>query len=86
MQEVVVRIQLLGECVISSVQSCHSKDLKWQTSVTAQLQLRVLFSKQSIPWRFEVGPTPKERPQSVLASSFYTFRLLPTELTLNKLG
>ena len=48
MQEVVVRIQLLGECVISSVQSCHSKDLKWQTSVTAQLQLRVFFGKQRI--------------------------------------
>ena len=37
---------LLGKCEISSVLSCHSKDLKRQTSVTAQLQLRVLFSKQ----------------------------------------
>ena len=35
-----------GECVISSVLSHHSKDLKWRTSVTAQLQLRVLFGKQ----------------------------------------
>ena len=37
---------MLGERVTSSVVSRHSKDLKWQTSVTAQLQLRVLFSKQ----------------------------------------
>ena len=27
------------KCVISSVPSCHSKDLKWQTSITARLQL-----------------------------------------------
>ena len=37
---------LLGECVTSSVVSRHSKDLKWQTSVTARLQLRVLLGKQ----------------------------------------
>ena len=30
---------LSGECVISSVLSHHSKNLKWQTSVTARLQL-----------------------------------------------
>ena len=35
-----------GECVVSSVLSCSSKDLKPWTSVTAQLQLRVLFAKQ----------------------------------------
>ena len=39
-------IQLSGECVISSVLSCCSKDLKWWTSDTALLQLRVLFNKQ----------------------------------------
>ena len=37
-----------GECVISLVLSCCNKNLKWRTSVTAWLQLRVLFSKQRI--------------------------------------
>ena len=37
-----------AECVISLVLSCCNKNLKWQTSVTAWLQLRVLFSKQRI--------------------------------------
>ena len=51
---------LLGKCEISSVLSCHSKDLKRQTSVTALLQLRVLFGKQRkvYPWGMKVG-----RPQ-----------------------
>ena len=39
---------MLGGCIISSVLSCHNKDLKLRTSVTAWLQLRVLFSKQRI--------------------------------------
>ena len=39
---------LLGECIISQVLSYHTKDLKWRTSVTAQLQLWVLFGKQRI--------------------------------------
>ena len=68
------------EFVISSVLSCRSKDLKRWTSVTVQLQLRVLFSKQkeSTPLRHEGGPTPKERPQSVLASCFYTLVSSPS--------
>ena len=37
-----------GDYVISSVLSCHNKDLKLRTSITAWLQLRVLFSKQRI--------------------------------------
>ena len=37
-----------GEFIISSVLSRHNKDLKWWVSVTAQLQLRVLFSRQRI--------------------------------------
>ena len=37
-----------GVCVISSVLSHHSKDLKWQMSVTARLQLGFLFGKQRI--------------------------------------
>ena len=34
------------ECVISSVLSHCSKDLKWRARVTALLQLRVLFGKR----------------------------------------
>ena len=37
---------MLGECVISSVLSHQSKNLKWRTSVIAWLQLRVLAGKQ----------------------------------------
>ena len=40
-------IKLLGECVISSVLSHHSKNLKWRTSVTVGYS-SVLFSKQRI--------------------------------------
>ena len=39
---------MLGGCIISSVLSCHNKDLKWRTSVTTRLLLRVLFGKQRI--------------------------------------
>ena len=35
-----------GECVISLVLSLHNKDLKWWTSVTDWLQLRILFGEQ----------------------------------------
>ena len=38
---------MLGESVISSVLSHYNKDLKWRTSVTASLQLRVLFGKEN---------------------------------------
>ena len=63
-----------GECVVSSVLSCHSKDLKWQTSVTALLQLSFIWqAKDSTPLRHVGRPTPKGRPQSVLASSSYMF-------------
>ena len=40
--------QVSGDCVICLVLSYGSKDLKWHTSVTVQLQLRVLFGKQRI--------------------------------------
>ena len=63
-----------GESVISSVLSRCSKDLKWQTSVIALLQLSFIQqAKDSTPLRHEGGLTQKERPQSVLASSFYSF-------------
>ena len=64
----------LGECVTSSVLSHCSKNLKQWTSVTAQLQLGFIWQpKESTPSRCEGGPTPKEKPQSILAFSFYTF-------------
>ena len=51
-----------GECVISSVLSDHSKDLKWRASVTAQLQLRVLFGKQrKVHPRGVTGGRPQRR-------------------------
>ena len=63
-----------GESVIPSVLSRCSKDLKWQTSVIALLQLSFIQqAKDSTPLRHEGGLTQKERPQSVLASSFYSF-------------
>ena len=40
-------LTLSGGCVISSVLSHLIKDWKQRTSVTAQLQLRLLVSKQS---------------------------------------
>ena len=44
-----------GECVISSVLSHCNKDLKRWTSVTASLQLRVLFGKESPSPRMKVS-------------------------------
>ena len=80
-------IPVSREWVISSVLSHHSKNLKWQTNVTAQLQLNFIQqAKESTPSRREGGPTPKERPQSILASSFYTFVSSSTKPTLCKAG
>ena len=48
-----------GVCIIPSVLSHRSKDLKWWTSITAQLQLSFIWqAKDSTPWRCEGG-----RPQ-----------------------
>ena len=69
---------LWGECVISSILPHHSKKLKQRASVTALLELSFIQqAKESTPSGHEGGPTPKERPQSVLASSFYTFASSP---------
>ena len=58
--------------------SCRSKDLQWQTSVIARLQLSFIWqAKESSSLRCESRLTPKERPQSVLASPFYTFVSYP---------
>ena len=65
---------MLGDCVISLVLNRHSKDLKQRISVTGRLQLSCIHQgKDKTPLRGEGKPTPKERPQSVLASSFYMF-------------
>ena len=69
-----------GECVISSVLSCCSKDLKEWTSVTARLQLSFIQqAKESTPYRCDGGLTQKEGPQSILDSS-YSFVSLPLSL------
>ena len=66
--------QVLGEYVISSVLSHGSKDLKWRASVTALLQLSFTWqAKDSSLLRHEGRLIQKERPQSILASSFYSF-------------
>ena len=52
--------QVSGECVISLVLSLGSKDLKWQTGVTVQLQPRVLFGKQRIVYP---GGVRADQPQ-----------------------
>ena len=55
---------------VSSVLSCCSNALKRQTSVTAQSLIRQ--TEDSKLSRSEGGLTADERPQSILASSFYT--------------
>lgn len=73
-------LELSGECVISSVLSHHNKDLKQWTSVTARLQLSFIQqAKESTPSSVEGGLTQKERPQSILDSS-YSFVSLPLSL------
>ena len=64
-----------GECVISSILSHCNKDFKlWPV-----LQLRVLIGKQRIVHpRHEGGGTSMERPQPVLAPSFYMFVSSPS--------
>ena len=72
---------MLGKCVIFPVLFHHSKYLKWWTSVTSRLQLNfILQAKVSTPLRCEGRLTPKEKSQSVLASSFYTFVPSPSLL------
>ena len=73
----VLLLGMLGECIISSVLSCHNKDLKWRTSVTLQLQLRVLFSKQRM-WRWA---DPKGEASTSLGSLFSYFLSPPSHNT-----
>ena len=81
---------LLGEFVISSVLSCHSKNLKQQTN---QCYSSVLLgkTKDSIPLRSEGGPTQKneeKRREASILLGFLLFHicLLPPDLALCKLG
>ena len=79
---------LLGECVISSGLSHHSKDLKQQTGVTARLKLRVLFGKQRIicPSGMRVGRPQRRGLNPSRRSLFIRFCLLPPKPAQRKLG
>ena len=75
---------LLREWVISWVLFCGNKDLKWQTNVTAHLQLRVLFSKQRIvhPWGGRAG-RPQRRALNPSWVKFCLFELKWANHTLS---
>ena len=70
-----------GECVISSVLYHHSKDLKWWSSVTAQLQLSFIDKQRIVHPRGVRADQPKRKEARLnLGSSFYVFCLLPLSL------
>ena len=78
---------LLREWVISWVLFCGNKDLKWQTNVTAHLQLRVLFSKQRIvyPGGMRVGRSQRRGLNPSWVSLFVLF-VSSLQPALYKLG
>ena len=86
-------MKLSGECVISSVLSSHSKNLKRQNDqcYSSMLQLSFIWqAKENIPSGMRVGQ-PKRRkekknPQLNFGSSFYMLFSPPPEPTLCKLG
>ena len=61
---------LSGECVVSSVLSHCSKNLKWQTSVTVQFYLA---SKRKYIFKTWGWANPKESLGSILAPLFQCF-------------
>ena len=79
------------ECVISSVLPCSSKDLKWQTSITPQLQLSFIWqAKENTSSRCEGQLTQKTRREEKPPAQFwllflYVFSPHP-EPALCKLG
>ena len=79
----------LGECVISSVLSHRSKNLKRWTSVTARLQLSFIWqAKENTSLRPEARPTCRMRREekgSILALLLMFF-LLPPGPALCKLA
>ena len=74
-----------GECrfffFFFLVQSYRNKDLKQRTSVTAQLQLRVLFSKQTIVHLRETWGWANSEGEALIhiGSLFIYFFVHPTE-------
>ena len=74
-----------GECAVSSVLSHCTKNLKWQTSVTAWLQLSFIWqAKEHSSLRGEAG-RPKRREGLSLAPAFIYFFSSP-EPALCKMG
>ena len=72
------------ECVISSVLSHCSKNLKWLSSVKAWLQLSFIWqAKENASSRHEGGPTQKRHVAQfwLLFLYFFFFSLLPLSLT-----
>ena len=78
------KVDKSGEGAISWVLFCGNKDLKWQTNVTAHLQLRVLFSKQRIvhPWGGRAG-RPQRRALNPSWVKFCLFELKWANHTLS---
>ena len=68
-----IRFGYDGECVISLVLSCCSKDLKWQTKMLQLGYSPVLFGKQRkvYPWGMMVGLPQTERPSSSCCPPFF---------------
>ena len=65
---------MLGECVISSVLSHHSNNLKWWTSVTTWLQLSfVRQAKENTSSRCEGRLTQKKRGAQFWLLLFFFF-------------
>ena len=77
-------ILLLGEWVILSVLSCHSENLKQQTSITARLQLSFIWqAKENTSLKCEGSPaqkTQREEGGSVLAPFSVCFFSSPLSL------
>ena len=72
-----------GQCVISLVLSCRSKNLKQWTSVTTRLQLTFIWQAKENTTSRRVGrPTQsgREERSSILAPLFICFFLLPLSL------
>ena len=67
-------IFLSGECIISSVQSCHSKDLKQRTRVTAQSF--IWETKDNTPRR-QKGRASLEGEAPACLGSLFSYLLSP---------
>ena len=78
--------EMSGVCVISSVLSCCSKNLKqWMNQCSSSmLQLSFIWlTKENISWRCEGGPTQKTQREEKPQAQFwllYMFFLLPLSL------